>query len=80
MNRKQLYNEINALDLKHEVHATYGKNYTNCSNDELKAVLNKVKDSCEATKKCSPAFSKLVEILAKKRILLKSEVNAIMKA
>lgn len=79
MNRKQLYNEITSLGLQGEVQATYGKNYTTCSNAQLQAVVDGVYKSMP-TVIGHRSFQKLVDILAKKKILLKSEVDAIMKA
>lgn len=85
MNRKQLYNEITSLKLQEEVKNRYGKNYTMCSNADLQKVVDEVHEGLN--KLHSGGFGvncgsicKLVEILAKKKILLKSEVNAIMKA
>lgn len=79
MNRKQLYNEITSLGLQDEVKARYGKNYTMCSNACLQKVIDEVRASvAPVAPDC--AFNKLVDILAKKKILLKSEVDAIMKA
>jgi hypothetical protein len=80
MNRKQLYNEIASLNLQDEVRATYGKNYTNCSNEQLKAVVDKAVAGFEVTGVNPASFDKLVEILTKKKILLKSEVTVIMNA
>lgn len=79
MNRKELYNEIKSLGLQDEVKAVTGDNYTRASNEQLKAII----DNAVAGLKCNDnvnnsAFNKLVEILAKKKILLKSEVNAII--
>lgn len=78
MNRKELYNEIKSLGLQDEVKAVTGDNYTRASNEQLKAII----DNAVAGLKCSnvnnSALNKLVEILAKKKILLKSEVNAII--
>ena len=79
MNRKQLYNEITSLGLQDEVKAKYGKNYTMCSNADLQKVVDEVHASvAPVAPDC--AFNKLVDILAKKKILLKSEVNTIMKS
>lgn len=79
MNRKQLYNEITSLGLQEEVKARYGKNYTQCTNEQLSAVVTKAHKSMpiEVGKN---SFQKLIDILAKKKILLKSEVNTIMNA
>lgn len=78
MNRKELYNEIKSLGLQDEVKAVTGDNYTRASNEQLKAII----DNAVAGLKCSngnnSALNKLVEILAKKKILLKSEVNEII--
>lgn len=75
MNRKELYREITSLKLQYEVKAKYGKNYTQCTNEQLKAVV----DSATSGTDCDCAFKRLVNILAMKKILLKSEVDAIMK-
>jgi hypothetical protein len=81
LDRKQLYNDIISLKLKDEVRATYGKNYTVCSNEQLKVVIDKAVAALEPISAVGASpFNKLVEILAKKKILLKSEVNAIMNA
>lgn len=79
MNRKQLYNEITSLGLQEEVKSRYGKNYTQCSNEQLNAIIVDVHNSM-STEIDSCSFKKLVDILEKKKILLKSEVNAIMNA
>lgn len=82
MNRKQLYNEITSLGLQEEVKSRYGKNYTQCSNEILQKLVDevhKVLNEAHARKQ-QYNFNKLIEILAKKKILLKSEVNAIMNA
>ena len=85
MNRKQLYNEITSLGLQEEVKSRYGKNYTQCSNADLQKVVDKVHadlDKLLSGGLCVNYGSiyKLVDILAKKKILLKSEVEAIMNA
>lgn len=87
MTRKELYSQINKLKLQDEVKKLYGDNYTRCSNAQLEAVVMKVtskKDKKAPAKDVGVApsggFAKLVEVLYNKRILLKSEVDAIMKA
>lgn len=81
MNRKQLYNEIKNLGLQDEVKAVTGDNYTRATNEQLKAIIDKAVAGLKLTNvKNSSAFDKLIEILTKKRILLKSEVNVIMNA
>lgn len=79
MNRKQLYNEITSLGLQEEVKSRYGKNYTQCTNEQLNTVVVDVYKSMPIEVGTS-SFKKLVEILAKKKILLKSEVETIMKS
>ena len=80
MNRKQLYNEIKNLNLQDEVRAVTGKNYTTVSNAQLKDIIDKAVAGLKKPKeeKINVAFNKLIEILSKKKILLTSEVNAIM--
>ena len=83
MNRKQLYNEIASLGLQGEVKARYGKNYTNCTTAQLQTIVDeahKALDSVREPNRVRAGFSKLIDILAKKKILLKSEVDAIMNA
>lgn len=85
MKRKQLYNEITSLGLQEEVKNRYGKNYTLVSNADLQKVIDEVHKGLDKLHKggfgvnCG-SICKLVDILAKKKILLKSEVEAIMKA
>lgn len=87
MNRKQLYNEITSLGLQEEVKSKYGKNYTQCSNETLQKLVDEVHKGLEEASKPKGrsvaqvgynSLVALVEILAKKKILLKSEVNAII--
>lgn len=81
MKRKQLYNEITSLGLQEEVKKKFGKNYTQCTNDQLNMIIDSVvKTVIPVSTKGKSAFNKLVEILAKKKILLKSEVESIMNA
>lgn len=81
MNRKQLYNEITSLGLQEEIKSKYGKNYTQCTNEQLRAVADSAVTGLKPIgAKGSSAFDKLVDVLAKKKILLKSDVEAIMNA
>lgn len=94
MNRKELYAQITSLNLQDEVKATYGKNYTNCTSAQLAAVVSgatkmleeAVKSTSSKREESIPtevgpsSFQKLVEVLKRKRILLDSEVDAIMGA
>lgn len=78
MNRKELYNEIKSLGLQDEVKAVTGDNYTRASNEQLKTIIDNAVEGLKCSNVNNPALNKLVEILAKKKILLKSEVNAII--
>lgn len=87
MNREQIYDEIKNLGLKDEVKKRYGKNYTQCSNIILLNLIKEVTKDLENNKDvakvptcncvCKPLY-KLIAALTKKKILLKSEINAIM--
>lgn len=79
MTRKELYDQITSLQLQDEVKACFGKHYTNCSNIQLETIVNEAlanmtEDTCPAELK----LMKLIELLHKKRILLKSEVKEIL--
>ena len=78
MGRKELYNEIKSLGLQDEVKAVTGDNYTRASNEQLKAIIDNAVEGLKCSNVNNSALNKLVEILAKKKILLKSEVNAII--
>lgn len=86
MDRKKLYNQITSLGLQNEVKTTYGKNYTQCTNAQLAAVVSGATKIFEDAVKVIPtkvesnSFQKLVEILQRKKILLNSEVDIIMNA
>lgn len=95
MTRKQLYSEIVSLGLQEEIKSRYGRNYTQCSSENLQKVIDEVytdldivsevdlpkNDTKVVTKSHDSEINavylvhKLVDILAKKKILLKSEVN-----
>ena len=74
----RLYNEIKSLGLQDEVKAVTGDNYTRASNEQLKAIIDNAVEGLKCSNVNNSALNKLVEILAKKKILLKSEVNAII--
>lgn len=78
MNRKELYDEVKALNLQEEIRAKYRKNYTNCTNEELQSIIDEINNSISVVDITECPLYKLVEILAKKNILLQSEVDAIM--
>ena len=85
MNRKELYLEINSLGLRDEIKAIFNKNYTNVSSKDLEAVVVKAKEALNPVKYVIPKsvtsnkiLKRLIEVLSKKNILLKSEVNYIL--
>ncbi len=105
--REELYSAIISLGLQDVCKAKYGKNYTNCGNQQLEDIIKK-----HTSKKSTPSapsapstpvsvstptapvekkenkvvtavtgsssLNKLIEILSRKRILLKSEVDEIV--
>lgn len=87
MNRKELYKEITSLGLQEEVKSRFGRNYTQCTNSQLLAIVmsdprgprgKKATPEClTAKKKEESRLNKLIESLYRKRILLKSEIDYI---
>lgn len=94
MNRKELYKKVVELNLQEEVKKACGRNYTQASNSVLEEVVSKAEAAKDVTEveADSPSetfdggkklgivnkFEKLIKILSHKRILLGSEVKAIM--
>lgn len=85
MTRKELYEEIKSLKLQGEIKAKFGDNYTRISNKDLEKVVTKAKEALNPVKEVIPktvasnkVLNKLIEVLAKKNILLKSEVYYIL--
>ena len=82
MTRKELYSHIKSLKLQDEVQAVCGDNYTRVSNYELEIIVNKALDGLKKCNKKSTNETKqldrLIKILAKKNILLPSEIHEIM--
>ena len=79
MNRKELYNEIVSLGLQEETKNRYGKNYTQCTNSQLQTLVDEVKKDFEtvpAQMHCNLIYN-LIEVLERKKILLKSEIQEI---
>ena len=76
--RKALYDTIAELGLEDDCVATYGKNFTQCKNSELMALIE------EAEKPVAPcddnlgkAFDLLIDILENEEILTVSEAREI---
>lgn len=78
--RQELYQQIKSLGLQGEVQAVTGDNYTRASNIQLEIIINNATAGMQPTGGNYNGLKKLVEILQKKNILLKSEVAAIMNA
>ena len=83
-NRKELYTIIVTNGLQDIVKQVFGRNYTQISNDNLSAFI---RDYCHPVcedQECDNCYNesliRLVEVLYKKRILLKSEYEYIMNA
>lgn len=77
--RKELYVEIKKLQLENEVKELFGRNFTQVSSAALNDVItNKTAKKPEKGTKNITKVDKLVEVLGKKRILLKSELDYIL--
>ena len=79
MDRKTLYFKIAELGLKDECVKRFGKNYTQVSNVELEKLIIECETSLKTNTSCKNCdkLNKLINILAKKHILLKSEVYSL---
>lgn len=84
MDRKELYAKIKEYQLEEVVKSATGRNYTQVSNATLNKFITDYKDAHSGKSNIkntysgdSSAFDKLVEVLEKKHILLKSEVSYI---
>lgn len=80
--RKELYNFIVEHNLQEEVKKTFNKNYTQVGNSDLSMFVEKHKNTTSSTFTTQSEDNKskvdrLIEVLAAKRILLKSELNYI---
>lgn len=75
MTRKELYSHITGLGLQEEIKAQWGKNYTQVSNAELETIVSEALAGMQGND-CKK-LDRLIEILQKKKVLLKSEVNYI---
>lgn len=84
MKRSEIYVLIKQYGLEDEVKKEYGVNYTNVYSEGLEKMIARhleTKEEKDAPKECcnDTKFQKLVEVLLKKRILLRSEFDYIMK-
>lgn len=92
MERKEAYEQIKKLGLQEECKKKFGKNFTQCKTSELEAVIKaftvgvgtKVKTTKAASKttikieESENSFSKLLDILMRRHLLLEADVNEIL--
>ena len=92
MERKEAYEQIKKLGLQEECKKMYSKNFTQCKTSELEAVIKafkvgvgtKVKTTKAASKTTikikepKDSFSKLLDILMRRHLLLEADVNEIL--
>lgn len=92
MERKEAYEQIKKLGLQEECKKKFGKNFTQCKTSELEAVIKAFKvgvgTKVKATKAASKTtikieepkspFSKLLDILMRRHLLLEADVNEIL--
>lgn len=94
MTRKELYQAIKDVHIEEDIRKTYGRNFTQCTNAQLEEACRKwSKDSKKehvvssvaapkdklVVKEGSGMLTRLLETLKKKRILLNSEFEYILK-
>ena len=79
MERKEVYNQIKTLGLEEEVKNTFGRNYTQVKTDLLKSFVEDyyVQKESKCENKIQNSFSRLLEVLKNKYILLKHEIEFI---
>ena len=77
MTRKEIYAEIKKMNLQDEVKKFFGMNYTNVSTANLEYLVHKFEFKTGTSTEIPSRLNKLIEVLEKKRILLKSEVDYI---
>ena len=91
MERKEAYEQIKKLGLQEECKKKFGKNFTQCKTSELEAVIKAFKVGVGAKVKTKAAskttikigesgdsFSKLLDILMRRHLLLEADVNEIL--
>lgn len=75
ISRQNLFGLIKKYNLQNEVKNQYGKPYTNVSNYELENIINEYER--KHTVNTTDKVDKLISLLAKKHILLNSEIQEI---
>ena len=92
MERKEAYEQIKKLGLQEECKKKFGKNFTQCKTSELEVIIRvakvgvgtKVKTTKAASKTTikieepKDSFSKLLDILMRRHLLLEADVNEIL--
>ena len=92
MERKEAYEQIKKLGLQEECKKKFGKNFTQCKTSELEVIIRvakvgvgtKVKTTKAASKttikigESRDSFSKLLDILMRRHLLLEADVNEIL--
>ena len=92
MERKEAYEQIKKLGLQEECKKKFGKNFTQCKTSELEVIIRvakvgvgtKVKTTKAASKTTikieepKGPFSKLLDILMRRHLLLETDVNEIL--
>ena len=92
MERKEAYEQIKKLGLQEKCKVQFGKNFTQCKTSELEAVIKafkvrvgtKVKTTKAASKttikigESRDSFSKLLDILMRRHLLLEADVKEIL--
>ena len=92
MERKEAYEQIKKLGLQEECKKKFGKNFTQCKTSELEVIIRvakvgvgtKVKTTKVASKttikieESRDSFSKLLDILMRRHLLLEADVNEIL--
>ena len=92
MERKEAYEQIKKLGLQEECKKKFGKNFTQCKTSELEVIIRvakvgvgtKVKTTKAASKTTikieepKGPFSKLLDILMRRHLLLEADVKEIL--
>ena len=92
MERKEAYEQIKKFGLQEMCKKQFGKNFTQCKTSELEVIIRvakvgvgtKVKTTKAASKttikigESRDSFSKLLDILMRRHLLLEADVNEIL--
>lgn len=78
MTRKDLYAQVKKLDLVSYIKTHYGKNFTNCTNDELSLAIQQHTNNCIVTSPLENKFRKLAFMLYYKKVISKKELESLI--